>query len=113
MNPTITVDFLRLHFNSSSTVETALSVNAIELVTAANNTSKKNRIPANVPNPMLLNTFGIVININDGPACSVSGSPPENANTAGIIIRPAIIAIAVSNTSTFLVESSMDVSFFM
>ena len=79
MNPTITVDFLRLHFNSSSTVETALSVNAIELVTAANNTSKKNRIPANVPNPMLSNTFGIVININDGPACSVSGSPPENA----------------------------------
>ena len=50
MNPTITVDFLRLHFNSSSTVETALSVNAIELVTAANNTSKKNRIPANRPN---------------------------------------------------------------
>ena len=41
MNPTITVDFLRLHFNSSSTVETALSVNAIELVTAANNTSTK------------------------------------------------------------------------
>ena len=53
------------------------------------------------------------MNINAGPACSVSGSPPENAKTAGIIISPAIIAIAVSNTSTFLVESSMELSFFI
>ena len=62
---------------------------------------------------MLANTFGIVINISAGPACSVSGSPPEKANTAGMIIRPAIIAMAVSNTSTFLVESSIDTSFFI
>ena len=62
---------------------------------------------------MLAKTFGIVINIRDGPACSVSGSPPENAKTAGMIIRPAMIAIAVSKISTFVVEPSMDTSFFM
>lgn len=111
ITPTKTVALLLLHPNSSSKVETALSVNAIELVTAANSTSRKNKIPTTVPNPIFSNTFGIVININAGPACRVSGSPPENANTAGMIISPAIIAIAVSNTSTFLVESSSDVSF--
>ena len=42
------------------------------------------------------------MNIREGPACRVSGSPPENANTAGIIINPAMIAIAVSKISTFL-----------
>ena len=113
MTPHTTVAFLRPQPSSSSKVETALSVSAIELVTAANNTSRKKRIPTAVPNPMLANTFGIVINISDGPACRVSGSPPEKANTAGMIIRPAIIAIAVSNTSTFLVESSIEVSFFI
>ena len=111
--PITTVDFLRLQPISSSKVETALSVSAIELVTAANNTNRKNKIPTTVPNPIFANTFGIVMNISAGPACSVSGSPPENAKTAGIIISPAIIAIAVSNTSTFLVESSMELSFFI
>ena len=62
---------------------------------------------------MLSNILGIVMNINEGPAFKASGSPPEKANTAGIIIKPAIIAIAVSNISTFLVESSIDKSFFM
>ena len=38
---------------------------------------------------------------------------PENAKTAGIIIRPAIIAIPVSNISTFLVEDSIGTSFFI
>ena len=38
---------------------------------------------------------------------------PENAKTAGMIISPAMIAIAVSKTSTFLVESSIEMSFFM
>ena len=46
-------------------------------------------------------------------SCSVSGSPPENANTAGMIIKPAIIAIAVSKISTLVVELSIDTSFFM
>ena len=85
----------------------------MELVIAANNTSKKNRIPIPVPRPILANTFGMVINISAGPAFSVSGSPPEKANTAGMIIRPAIMAIAVSKISTFWVESSMDISFNM
>ncbi len=62
---------------------------------------------------MLAKTFGIVINISAGPACNVSGSPPENANTAGMIINPAIIAIAVSKISTFCVDPSMDTSFFI
>ena len=97
----------------SAELETALSVSAMELVIAANNTSKKNRIPIPVPRPILANTFGMVINISAGPAFSVSGSPPEKANTAGMIIRPAIMAIAVSKISTFWVESSMDISFNM
>ena len=113
MTPTRTVDFLRLHFSSSWKVETALSVRAIELVSAAQSTRTKNRIPTSVPNPMLANTFGIVMNISAGPACSVSGSPPEKAKTAGMIIRPAIIAIAVSKISTFVVEPSIDTSFFI
>lgn len=41
ITPTKTVALLLLHPNSSSKVETALSVNAIELVTAANSTSRK------------------------------------------------------------------------
>ena len=55
--------------------------------------------------------FGIVINIRDGPALSVLWSPPEKANTAGIIIRLAMIAIAVSKISTCSVDSSMLTSF--
>ena len=53
------------------------------------------------------------MNISDGPACSVSGSPPENANTAGIIISPAIIAMPVSNISTLVVDFSIETSFFI
>ena len=43
-----TVDFFRLQPSSSSKVDTALSVSAIELVTAANSTRRKNKIPAAV-----------------------------------------------------------------
>jgi len=53
-----------------------------------------------LPNDILANTFGIVINIKEGPAFSVSGFPPEKANTAGIIIKPARKAINVSIIST-------------
>ena len=113
ITPTITVAFFLCHLSSSWKVDTALSVRAIELVRAAHSTSTKNRIPMGVPNPILANTLGMVMNISAGPACKVSGSPPENANTAGMIIRPAIMAIAVSNTSTFLVEPSIDTSFFI
>ena len=40
-------------------------------------------------------------------------APPEKENTAGMIISPARIAISVSKISTWIVESSMLVSFFM
>ena len=43
----------------------------------------------------------------------VSGSPPEKEKTAGMIIRPAMMAMAVSKISTFSVDSSMETSFFM
>ena len=109
--PRIHTDLCLLHFNSSWKVETAHSVRAIELVRAANSTNTKNRIPISVPSPILSNTLGIVMNINDGPALRFSIFPPENANTAGIIIKPAIIAIAVSNTSTFSVELSIETFF--
>ena len=66
--PIIIEDFFLLHLNSSSKVETALSVRAIELVSAANRTSTKNITPAKVPRPILAKTFGIVINISAGPA---------------------------------------------
>ena len=48
---------------------------------------------------MLANTLGRVMNISEGPAFSFSGSPLKKENTAGIIIRPARKAIAVSKTS--------------
>ena len=77
ITPTITVAFFLCHLSSSWKVDTALSVRAIELVRAAHSTSTKNRIPMGVPNPILANTLGIVMNISAGPACKVSGSPPE------------------------------------
>ena len=52
-------------------------------------------------------------NISFGPAFSADGSPPEKANTAGIIISPAMMAMTVSKISTFRVEPSMETSFFM
>ena len=55
----------------------------------------------------------MVMNISEGPAFSAPGSPPEKANTAGMIIRPAMMAMAVSKTSTLRVELSIETSFFM
>lgn len=109
--PKMIVDFFLDQCNSSWNVDTALSVSAIELVIAANNTNKKKMIPIPVPSPILANTLGIVMNIKDGPAFNVSMFPPEKENTAGIIINPAIIAMAVSKISTFSVEPSMETSF--
>ena len=85
----------------------------MELVMAAKSTSTKNRMPTAVPSPMLSNTFGMVMNISEGPACRVADSLPEKAKMAGIIIRPAITAIAVSKISTVSVELSMETSFFI
>ena len=45
------------------------------------------------------NTFGSVTNIRLGPLPSASGVPPENVNTAGIIISPAKSATPVSKIS--------------
>ena len=58
-------------------------------------------------------TLGMVMNMRAGPAFRAAGSPPEKANTAGMIMRPAMMAMAVSKTSTFRVESSMETSFFI
>ena len=85
----------------------------MELVIAANSTRTKNRMPTAEPSLMLSNTFGMVMNISEGPACSVSGSPPEKAKIAGIIINPAITAMAVSKISTVSVEPSMETFFFI
>ena len=54
------VETKRLQPNSSVRVETTLSVSAIALVTAANRTRTKNRIPTILPKPMLAKIFGIV-----------------------------------------------------
>ena len=71
----------------------------MEDVSAANNTRMKNAVPMKEPKGMLANTFGNAMNIRDGPAPKVAGSPPEKANTAGITIKAARNAIPVSNNS--------------
>ena len=62
----------------------------MEDVSAANNTRIKNAVPMKEPNGMLANTFGNAMNIKDGPAPKVAGSPPEKANTAGQSYKDAI-----------------------
>ena len=62
---------------------------------------------------MLSNTFGNVTNISDGPFPRAALSPPENANTAGMIINPAKNAMAVSKISICLTELSRLFSFFI
>ena len=52
------VDFFLDQCNSSWNVDTALSVSAIELVIAANNTNTKKIIPIPVPNPILAESCG-------------------------------------------------------
>ena len=71
----------------------------MEEVSAASRTSMKNALPITVAIPMLSNTFGNVTNIRLGPLPKALWSPPEKANTAGTIIRPANIAIPVSKIS--------------
>ena len=56
---------------------------------------------------MLSNTRGRVTNISAGPLFSAAVSPPEKANTAGMTIRPASTAMAVSKISTCAVVCSM------
>ena len=68
MTPITTVESFRFHPSSSSKVDTAASVRAMADVSAAKNTSRKNRNPIRVDMPMLSRTFGIVMNIRLGPA---------------------------------------------
>ena len=69
-------------------------------------------MPIAVPSPMEPKIFGIVMNISDGPACRLSAAlSPEKANTAGIIMSPARMAMPVSNSSTSDVDFSMLTSF--
>ena len=89
----------RFRWNLSIKIETIVSINEIEEVNAANNTSRKKTNPIRFPAFMLSNTFGSVTNIKLGPAFKLEVSPFENANTAGIIINPAKNAIPVSKIS--------------
>lgn len=86
-------------WNLSQRIETIVSINEIEEVSAAKNTNMKKSVPIAPPNAMLLNTFGNVMNIRLGPACKFSAVPPENANTPGTTISPAMNAIPVSKIS--------------
>ena len=62
-------------------------------------TKTKKALPITEPNCICANTLGRAINIKDGPAPKVAGLPPEKANTAGMIIKPAKKAIPVSKNS--------------
>ena len=78
--------------------ETIASITEIEDVIAATATIIKKTAPIKSPSvPIELNTFGKFAKINPGPADIPSF--PAKAYTAGIIIRPARKAIAVSKIS--------------
>ena len=104
---------IRPRCSSSSKVETALSARAMALVRAAKNTRTKNMMPTGVPKSRLAKTLGMVMNIREGPAPRVSGSPPEKANTAGMTISAAIKAMPVSKISTCSVAFSTETSSFI
>ena len=93
--------------------DTIVSIREIADVSAAKNTSRKKIVPITPPNFMLANTLGRVMNIRPGPAFNAERSPPENANTAGMIIRPARNAIPVSNNSIWRTELSRLSLFFI
>ena len=108
------VPLRRLHPNSSENVDTAHSHRAIELVSAAKKIIRKNTTAITRPMGRLAKILGMVINISEGPALrSFAASAPEKANTAGMILRPASMAMPVSKISTCRVESSMLTSFFI
>ena len=103
----------RFHPNLSINTDTIVSIREIADVRAAKNTSMKKMVPMTPPNFILANTFGRVMNISPGPAFRAERSPPENANTAGIIIRPARNAMPVSNSSIWRTELSRLSVFFI
>ena len=57
------------------------------------------------------NAYPIRISVKEGT--DMTSLAPIFELTPGATIRPAIMAIAVSNTSTFFVEPSIDTSFFI
>ena len=101
----------RLQWNLSRKMDTMVSIREMEEVSAAKMTSRKKAAPTAFPNCMLSNTFGSMTNIRLGPLCRILGSPPEKTKTAGITIRPARKAIAVSKISICRTELSRFVSF--
>lgn len=66
-----------LIFSSSWNVDVHVSAREMELVSAANSTSRKNAAPMMLDPPMSANTLGRVMNISDGPALRFSAVPPE------------------------------------
>ena len=92
----IITDFTLDILKESIAVEITASNRPIIDVKAAINTRKKNRPPRNMPNGISLNREAIVTNSRPGPEL---GSIP-NANKAGNITSPAIIAMAVSKNTT-------------
>ena len=91
-------------------METLVSIREMELVRAAKKNIRKKATPTTVPIPMLSNILGRVIKVREGPAWRADISPPEKANTAGMIIIPPSIATPVSNSSTWVVDRSMSTS---
>ena len=104
---TIRVEDLRPSGVLSIRTETMVSISEMDEVSAANSTSRKNTAPMISPNAMDSNTMGSVLNIRPGPLLILVGSPPLNATTGGMIIRPATKANSVSNTSIWVTECSM------
>ena len=94
-------------------MDTTVSMSEIDEVSAAKKTRMKNSVPTNPPKGIDSNTRGRVMNMSPGPALILLGSPPLNATTAGIIIRPASKAIPVSKISIWRTLFSMLSSFFM
>ena len=105
-NMLIVTAFERLH--SVISIHTAIisSNTAIIVESAANDINTKNKNPHTLPPAILLNTFGRVINNNEGP---LSGLTPYEKH-AGIMINPAIRATNVSS-STMLIASPVSERF--
>ena len=104
------MDALRLSFSSWPMDCTFVSKSEMADVAAANNTSRKKRMPTRRPPVKLANTCGIVMNTNPGPDAFAASSPP-NATTAGMIIMPARNATDVSKSSTWFTLETRSSSF--
>ena len=102
----LSTDFLRLQCQFPITKDTDTSRRATALVTAAKNTSKKNKAAKIEPPAMASNTFGRVTKISPGPE---AGSRPQE-NTAGKMAMPASTAIQVSKRAICMQPLGMSTS---